>query len=813
MTLHRTSILIAPVVILLLFASTLIGIDRLAFRDVSHFYLPLYDYVADRTGEQWLPLWNPLDQTGVPLLGETTTAVLYPVRRLVFALPLPSDLALSWYVVLHLLLASLTTRWAALRAGASLLAATLAGVIYPLSGGVFFLYTNPPYLVGAAWLPLVLGALLSRERLSLRDRCLIAGPSMAMMILGGDPQTALHAMLVAAAVSMVRGFRSASKEHRKTDFVCLAVVPLLAACLAAPQLAASVSWSSQSDRVHSQDTQPWWRAPQLQSHRNNAYQFSLPPWHAASLLTPNALGRLFPVYQRISAMIPGNGRMWTPTLYLGMLAALAIMTRLARREWDVWICVALGAFLLCMGHFGAVWLLQQVPGLLPNADSAIGGPYWILYQFLPGYDSFRYPVKWLPVFSLAVAISTALWVDTSSWQAIKQPILIAACFITVLWLGAELLLRTVDAGTYADAYWGPLDVIGGRAQLRWSLFHSVLMLLALAICYRFLMHRSRSFLLAVVMVLVAIELGYSNHVWVARVSRHDEQELLDIATPPIPESSRWIRTRSGHGWPQSWRQNSHPDRLLEVAASERLAWFGRWHLKNRQAVINNMASIRSYPLALFWQASNQARQELEQNQQNQFWPLIQDWLGIDGVITVADTARPVLAAELADVRFRATKRRQFDFDTEWTVQPEQHVDSFTQFLVGIAKRSAIPIVHTPSEANAERSQHALKLSMQVTGPGSVQITTNSNGLLSRPVFQDGHWTAEIKSAESGPSTPLRVHRVSFLKQGVVIGPGSWQVRFQYRPFWLPWTLAICLSGWGLWILFLLKLFFRRSPQS
>lgn len=153
MQLNRTSVLVAPVLILLLFAPALAGIDRLAFRDVSHFYTPLYDYVASRNSEQWLPLWNPLDQTGIPLAGETTTAVFYPLRYVLFMLPIPSEVAISWYIVLHLILASLTARLAARWAGLGQPAATIAGLLYPLSGSILFLYTNPPYLVSAAGCP------------------------------------------------------------------------------------------------------------------------------------------------------------------------------------------------------------------------------------------------------------------------------------------------------------------------------------------------------------------------------------------------------------------------------------------------------------------------------------------------------------------------------------------------------------------------------------------------------------------------------------------------------------------------------------
>ena len=173
MQLSRASILIAPLSIIVLFAPALVGDQRLAFRDVSHFYTPLYDYVAARTADQWLPLWNPLDQTGIPLLGETTTAVLYPVRYLLFALPISTETAIAWYVALHLVLASLTAGLAARWAGIRPLACSLVGIVYSLSGSVLFLYTNPPFLVGclvAAGVGRDVGETTNRYKNSRTDR-------------------------------------------------------------------------------------------------------------------------------------------------------------------------------------------------------------------------------------------------------------------------------------------------------------------------------------------------------------------------------------------------------------------------------------------------------------------------------------------------------------------------------------------------------------------------------------------------------------------------------------------------------------------
>jgi len=101
----------------------LIGRERLAFRDVSHFYTPLYEYVDARQSESWLPLWNPMEITGLPLAGETTTAVFYPIRILVYQL-IPSPVtAIAWYVALHLMLAAVAIHVAAKSAGAGRLGA------------------------------------------------------------------------------------------------------------------------------------------------------------------------------------------------------------------------------------------------------------------------------------------------------------------------------------------------------------------------------------------------------------------------------------------------------------------------------------------------------------------------------------------------------------------------------------------------------------------------------------------------------------------------------------------------------------------
>ena len=502
----------------MLFGTVLVGFERLGFRDVGHFYTPLYGYVGSRSFDDWIPLWNPLDQTGMPLFGETTTAFFYPPRYLLFLMPITAETALGWYVAAHVVLAAGATSWVARRAGRSAPSAAVAGVTYALSGPVLFLYCNPPFLVGAAWLPLVVGPLIET-----RTSVWLPAVALAMMVLGGDPQAALHAGVVSLVVVAVRSvmlWRRQRKQlpagchdqeiDRKAEFSAhassadelsaddgvaeanrerwrgLLFAPLVAAVLTAPQLAASIDWGRHSERFHSEGFAERFGPPIPGSHRAEAFQFSMPPWRVAEFATPWALGRLFPEHHRWSALIPGDGRIWTPTMYMGLLPMVAVLCCVATRRrggWDRWLGIAAGTLACAAGSFGVVWWIQVLTGGLGDLDGAIGGPYWMLYQWLPGYAAFRYPAKWLPLFALAVAMVTARWTDgaivdvrtAATLRGVRRGLVAWACVLfAVVVIGVGLLVTpgawqglVIADGAFLprDRFWGPLDLSGGIRDL------------------------------------------------------------------------------------------------------------------------------------------------------------------------------------------------------------------------------------------------------------------------------------------------------------------------------------------------------------
>nr|WP_143547611.1 hypothetical protein [Rhodopirellula sp. SM50] len=809
---------------------TLLG-KRIAFRDVNHFYLPLYDYVAERTATQWLPFWNPLDHTGMPLIGETSTAVMYPLRWLVYSFPLASDRLsneslMSIYLIVHLLLASAAAAWLAKSIGCRPLGVFVAAIVYPLSGSVFSLCCNPPFLVGAAWIPFALGACLPTMTLagrsrSTRRRIVIAATALAMMVLGGDPQSALHCVMTAGAISLfharsqLRQARDQGRTWWQSEFVRTTVVGAsgcaLAAGISSIQIAASLDWSRQSVRAA--------RVAQ----RSEVYEFSLAPWNAIETVTPRPFGNLFPIHRRIANAIPGEGRMWTPSLYAGLVVGFALLCRLARpRSYlaEPWLAVSLISLTICFGHFGLVWWLQQIPGVLEQSDSAIGGPFWMLCQWIPGYSSFRYPVKWLPVFAIASSMVAAQWIS-SERDKIELPL---ALILLVGFVAGGVLVHLagqrwerwlpINPDTLpVDEYWGPLDVAGSLTLIGGSCWWTVAVLCALVGLRRFAewqnQRRPAIWIGAAWVALIAFDAIANTSTLLPRVDVWRERQLAHQASPaPIPRT-RTLRTQAGM-WPQQWRTTGSINRPLEVAASERIAWFGRWHLVHRQAVFNSMVSIKSRSYGEFWWSCNHHLQSLDREQRSAFWKAIRQWLAIGAVSHVdGHSATAADGMTLVSVERRMTEPvRDVRVFTDWL--PEKPL---RELVPEIGRHSGLPLPHLaaappPSRSNAappagstaraaERSaERSAGRSARVdrAADGTILVNCDTDCVLERCVYQDGHWQARLDSVAGDSSRSLPVFRSSHLNQAVVIPPGSWRVRFEYRPWWKAPTLVVATSA-------------------
>jgi hypothetical protein len=203
----RTSSFVWLLVILpvaALFAPVLFTDRSFAMRDAAHFYHPLFEWTTREWSSGRVPLWNPQENCGMPVLADASSSVFYP-GKLVFALPLDFTLRYKLYVIGHVVLAAAGSYLLARHWKASPFAAGVAALAYSCGGNVVFQYCNVVFLVGAAWLPF---AALAADRMLVGQSwraALALGVVLALMILGGEPQAAYHALLMTAIYAVALG--------------------------------------------------------------------------------------------------------------------------------------------------------------------------------------------------------------------------------------------------------------------------------------------------------------------------------------------------------------------------------------------------------------------------------------------------------------------------------------------------------------------------------------------------------------------------------------------------------------------------------
>ena len=190
--------------------------QQFGFRDAAHFYYPLHELIQREWSAGRVPLWEPEENGGMPLLGNPTAAVLYPLKLIFFAAPFP--LASKLYAMIHVLGAYLTLFALARSLGISHPSAAVGALSYAFGAPVLFQIFNIVFLVGAAWLPLGILGIDLWVRRGRRWGLVILSWALAMQTLGGDPQTSYLTGLCGVAYTLaLRRAERRSQRHATTN--------------------------------------------------------------------------------------------------------------------------------------------------------------------------------------------------------------------------------------------------------------------------------------------------------------------------------------------------------------------------------------------------------------------------------------------------------------------------------------------------------------------------------------------------------------------------------------------------------------------
>jgi len=634
--LQMAAVLLAPAAIMAsCFGGLLTGRRTFVFRDTSHYYFPLWNWIAGgwRRGE--FPLWNPHENAGASLAADATASLFYP-GKLLFLLPVSFDVAFNLFLLGHFVLAFWFTWRAARSFRWTASAATLAAVAYSFSGSVLIQHANPPYLIGAAWLPLAMAAGYHALARCCWRQAIWFAVALAMMILG-DVQTAYHCVLILLLAwwflrrkpSVAQS--TAARWHAQR-LTIVAGALLLAAGLAAVQILpaqsampdtvraaydrprniyeASAVLAADDPKANEKLAAGLFGKPADGSHHAASYQFSVGPWRWPELLWPNVSGQMFPIHRRWLSTIPAEGRVWSPSLYLGAIPFLLALSvwRVRRGKAEIrWLAaVALLSVLAALGWYGIGWIVHELSYALagereePGIGPQVGGLYWLYSSLLPGYAYFRYPAKWLTVGSLAISLLAGYGLQINARRFTRRARrwflgAIAASGIGAcgMWLARGVWLETLQPAA-ADPFFGPLDAEGAWLDCVTALWQT---LLVVSLAWLWLRQRqsSASHRTALLVAVTVLDLAVAQR-WLTPTAPSSLWYQTPQAAAAISgaEHPRIYRSRSPSMLPPEWSNRSAADRLTAGMVWERDTLHAKHYLSHGIGSIDVLTPMRSY---------------------------------------------------------------------------------------------------------------------------------------------------------------------------------------------------------------------------
>jgi len=439
--------------------------------DAFVYFYPLRAYLGAELARGHLPLWNPYLFAGAPFLANPQTAVFYPGSWLFALLDVPHAYALIFLA--HVWLAGFGLYLFARHAlGLGFVASIVGGAAFAFSGFMNGQAGHINQFSVAAWLPTA-ALLLDRCLRALRPLTLAGLVAvLVLQIVAGHPQE-VYMSAVALGVLVVWRCLPAGPIALARGLLLLGVALSLAIGISAVQLLPTLELSGLSIRGGGLSYQ--------------IASFDALPW-------PLLLPALFPGYW---AHLPS-------TEFFGHLGVVAFAI--------AWLGLLAGerrAALLGAGYVALGLVL------------AVGDATW-LYQFLfdwaPGFASFRVPARWLMISTFGLSLLAAVGLDwLIGWSRGGR----SACSAVLSRIGVA---RLVLVGVVVPLGLASLDVLGQR-QSGWHLLvWGSLTIVALALtALVVLVPRARPVALGVLVGATLVDL------WAAGMTLEHRQTIPNIA--------------------------------------------------------------------------------------------------------------------------------------------------------------------------------------------------------------------------------------------------------------------------------------------
>jgi hypothetical protein len=333
-----------------------------------------YGFGEIRAGR--FPLWNPYEFLGMPFIASFQSAMFYPTNWLCAVLPLGRAINLG--IVLNLFLSGLFTYLWCRRAGLRRVGATVAAAAYVFGAPQFLRVFEGhwSFLAAMPWAPCLLLCLeeLAAGRWSWG---VVAGGAAAltMQIFAGQPQYVFFGGITALLYFAGRLWQERRSGGVSKAAAGAALIYAAGTLAAGVQLLPAFELLSISSRK-GQLTLEW------------IGRFSLVPESLITLVAPDFFGT------DLAGKYWGRWNLWEMSAYVGIIAiGLALLGALWGKRRTVLLtgCMIVLLLILALG--------ESTPALE------------VLYRFVPGFNLFRAPARFLAPLSLFLAFLAGVGAD------------------------------------------------------------------------------------------------------------------------------------------------------------------------------------------------------------------------------------------------------------------------------------------------------------------------------------------------------------------------------------------------------------------
>ncbi len=442
---HSGAALLLAAFVLLLFARLLFSDRVLASGDILHYFYPYRDYAAAALRAGQIPLWNPYIFGGAPFLANPQAAVLYPLHWPLSWLPVTKQL--YWSAALHAWILAVGGYALLRRHGYGWTAGVVAGLL--LAGSGFFggLLGHINQMNGAAWLPWLVWALTTDGGRRTAD---------------GGPQTADRA---------TRNPQLATPNSQLATRICLFALFVSLSLLAGHTQTAYINLFG----VGVMGIGYWvlgigeWRRRRTIPNFQYLLSFLLIYGMGVGLGLLLAAAQLLPSLELSGLGLRGGGLSYQEVTSFSLRPLLLPWTLLPSYGLrDLSVVFGTLGYTEFVASVGTVGLLLAAVGLWKGRDRRIwwlgvglvglglllalgrwNPAYYLLYKFVPGFDLFRTPARWMMLYTLGVALLAGMGMEAiSEWRtAIRSSVVrrpsSAVTYLLILLLSADLLLSAL----------------------------------------------------------------------------------------------------------------------------------------------------------------------------------------------------------------------------------------------------------------------------------------------------------------------------------------------------------------------------------